>query len=657
MINTPSALLNNDEAFLTINNLDARWSSLKDNSTSIFVIADIDFDDGRQFFRSASLWKERSSQHNATLHYVAFAERAMSKDQLQTLSKLPVCYHEIIDELQRVYPTNQPGTHRLWFPKYRIALTLIFGHLNESLKSNSFYPDCWYLNFSRSTLKKPDCFNATLKSIVSTFVRGTTYCGKNLGSFFSQQVQAIGFDCITIPLIQSKDKITAGKAKEITPLSAQAYLTRTQHRFPPNRPWYNQALAPRTHYTNKEQAIVIGAGMAGAWTARTLAERGMKVVVVEKSNEIAASASGNPVGILYVKPGTKHTKATNMAMLACTNANARMLMLNDSTSKCLYDNCGVLQLLNTDLDIDYAKKLLQQDDYPVEIIQHISQEGASNFANSPLTSPALLFSKCGRVFPKQLCTELLRHPNIELVLGFEASNLEKNTAANTWQLESIDKRALSGTIIVIAAAMDTLKLRQTSHLPLKAIRGQITVADTPAAYRLNTVLCGDGYAARTADNQLCFGASFVLSSTNTDIKQSETLGNIQKLNSLSSYLHKNVITLPPTMMVDRASIRATTPDYLPIVGPIADNQKIKSDFFHLTKDSNYRFSSLGSYFDGLYVNVGHGSKGLTTSPLAAEIISDYIFNAPFSIDTNIIEALHPTRFTIRALVKNRIKKG
>ena len=46
--------------------------------------------------------------------------------------------------------------------------------------------------------------------------------------------------------------------------------------------------------------IIVGAGLAGATTARALAERGIKVQVIDQSG-IATGASGNPQGGLYVK--------------------------------------------------------------------------------------------------------------------------------------------------------------------------------------------------------------------------------------------------------------------------------------------------------------------------------------------------------------------
>jgi tRNA 5-methylaminomethyl-2-thiouridine biosynthesis bifunctional protein len=643
-----------EEPFLRLNGLETRWKEIKSGKPGIFVIADLNFGKGIRFLDTSLLWKVYLSQHNTTLHYVAYAASALTREQLHTLGELPNKDQEIIQEIRNSYPPNQVGTHRIWLPTLRIALTLIIGDIKDSLKTNHFLADCWYLDFVDSSPARSDLPSSAVKALISTFYEQTTFVCKGTNHYFNEQLQTIGFDSNTIQNKQCNETITAGQHKANSPLHASPLRSRYP-RFPTNRPWFNHSLPSHFNPEALNQAIVIGTGMAGAWTARTLAERGMNVVVVDKSDEVAPAASGNPVGVLYVKPGTEYTKATKLAMIACTNANARMMTLKGNVEQ-IYDNCGVLQLLNTDTELHYAKKLVKQSNFAGDVVNLLTKEEASTFANTSLDAPALLFSKCGRVFPRQLCIELLRHPKIKVQLGFDVQNLAKSSENNFWHLQSTDKRTLSAQIVVIAAAIDTLKLKQTSHLPLKPIRGQVSIAQSDAANNLKTVLCGDGYVAKTADKKLCFGASFVLGETNTDINEAETLDNLGKLRHLSATLHKGVTKHPTAEMANRVSVRATTPDYMPLVGPVADDEKIRQDFFHLTKDSNYRFSSVGSYYEGLYVNVGHGSKGLTTSPISAEIISDYIFNAPFSIDRSIIEALHPTRFTIRALIKNRINK-
>ncbi|HLS98177.1 MAG TPA: hypothetical protein VK018_05590, partial [Porticoccaceae bacterium] len=53
-------------------------------------------------------------------------------------------------------------------------------------------------------------------------------------------------------------------------------------------------------------------------------------------------------------------------------------------------------------------------------------------------------------------------------------------------------------------------------------------------------------------------------------------------------------------------------------------------------------------------NGGHGSRGLTYAPLAAELIASGICGEPAPLPRGLAIALHPARFLIRDLKRNRL---
>jgi tRNA 5-methylaminomethyl-2-thiouridine biosynthesis bifunctional protein len=59
----------------------------------------------------------------------------------------------------------------------------------------------------------------------------------------------------------------------------------------------------------------------------------------------------------------------------------------------------------------------------------------------------------------------------------------------------------------------------------------------------------------------------------------------------------------------------------------------------------------GAYIPGLYVNVGHGSRGLTSTPLCAELLAAHICNEPRPLPRDLMQALSPARFVIRKLIR------
>ena len=91
-----------------------------------------------------------------------------------------------------------------------------------------------------------------------------------------------------------------------------------------------------------------------------------------------------------------------------------------------------------------------------------------------------------------------------------------------------------------------------------------------------------------------------------------------------------------------------------MVGPAPDIEAFQQDYSNLRKGFLKLDFPLGTYLPNLYLNLAHGSRGITSSLFAAEIIASYINNEPQPIDKAVIEAIHPARFAIRALKRNQM---
>ena len=63
----------------------------------------------------------------------------------------------------------------------------------------------------------------------------------------------------------------------------------------PKTPWH---VAPKTKI-KKKAAVIVGAGLAGCYTAHALAKRGWQVRVLDSNPEVAMGASGNRHAVLY----------------------------------------------------------------------------------------------------------------------------------------------------------------------------------------------------------------------------------------------------------------------------------------------------------------------------------------------------------------------
>jgi len=104
----------------------------------------------------------------------------------------------------------------------------------------------------------------------------------------------------------------------------------------------------------------------------------------------------------------------------------------------------------------------------------------------------------------------------------------------------------------------------------------------------------------------------------------------------------------------RAAYRCTTPDYLPIAGPAPKYAPFLEDYQLLRKNAKSSIPRAGSYWPGLFLNVGHGSRGLTYAALTAELVAAQIDGNTPPLPNHLIQALSPARFIIRDLIRKKI---
>ena len=90
-----------------------------------------------------------------------------------------------------------------------------------------------------------------------------------------------------------------------------------------------------------------------------------------------------------------------------------------------------------------------------------------------------------------------------------------------------------------------------------------------------------------------------------------------------------------------------------MVGQIADENSVIERFGKLRKDANYKFQQAMPYLQGLYINAGHGSKGLISAPLSAEILASQMANQALPVAQCVARGLDPNRFLIRDLIRRK----
>jgi tRNA 5-methylaminomethyl-2-thiouridine biosynthesis bifunctional protein len=61
------------------------------------------------------------------------------------------------------------------------------------------------------------------------------------------------------------------------------------------------------------------------------------------------------------------------------------------------------------------------------------------------------------------------------------------------------------------------------------------------------------------------------------------------------------------------------------------------------------------WLSGVWLNVGHGSRGLASSSLCAELIAEQISGDSVCASQTVIDALSPNRFLLRDMIRRKLK--
>ncbi|MCF5800641.1 bifunctional tRNA (5-methylaminomethyl-2-thiouridine)(34)-methyltransferase MnmD/FAD-dependent 5-carboxymethylaminomethyl-2-thiouridine(34) oxidoreductase MnmC, partial [Pseudomonas sp. PA-1-5A] len=317
-----------------------------------------------------------------------------------------------------------------------------------------------------------------------------------------------------------------------------------------------------------------------------------------------------------------------------------------------WDGCGVLQLAFDAKEIQRQAQLANA--FAPDLLHLLDREQAQQKAGIELAHGGLFFPEGGWVHPPALCQWQAKHPLIEVLTHHEA--LELHRLDDQWQARAGDRVLASAGVVVLAGAAEIKRFPFSADIPLKRIRGQITrLAQTCASKALATVVCAEGYVAPARLGEHTLGASFDFNNQDLTPTPAEHSGNLQMLREISTDLLQRLGAdrLAAEQLEGRAAFRCTSPDYLPIVGPLADHAAFQQAYAVLGKDARQVPQTPCPWLPGLFLNSGHGSRGLITAPLCGELLAAWLSDEPLPVPTSVAEACHPNRFALRALVRGQ----
>jgi tRNA 5-methylaminomethyl-2-thiouridine biosynthesis bifunctional protein len=621
-----------DEArhvFLEGNRLAARFRALPPHG--LFTVGETGFGTGLNFLCTWQLFVQTAPQ-DARLAYVSTELYPLDPADMRRASSAWPALEREAAALLAQYDWMAPGWHRFVFDGGRITLTLLIGDARRTLPDLDAVVDAWFLD-GFSPARNPELWEAGLLLEISRHsARGTTFATYSSAGEVRRGLEAAGFSVEKVPGFGPKREMSRGHCSTPSP---RPYCA----------PWLKRP--PRVE---GRTAIVVGGGLAGTAAAASLARRGFVVSLVERHERLAAEASGNPQGMLYIKPSPHGTVLTALGVsgLAYTLRELGCRLSSDGSA---WSRCGVL-LLAQEPEEDERQAKLAALGWPDAFMQRIDRVVASAQAGIDVPHGGLLFDG-GWVHPPALCEALASHANVHIRPATAVLDAALRDDGN-WEVADGAGPVATGAVLVVATAGDTVRFARTRHLPLKPIRGQITyLPETPGSRALRTVLCADRYVAPAFRGFHCMGATFGVGDGLADVRAADHLENLQRLGELCPALHAalGLAARDAEHLHGRAAVRFVTPDYLPLVGPVADHAAFQDRYALLARDATRRFDAAAPWLPGLLVTAAHGSRGLVSAPLSGEILAAHALGEPMPVPGSVVRALMPSRFAARSLAR------
>ncbi len=652
--------------FIYPNQLAERFQSLP--ADGLFRVAETGFGTGLSFLACWQAWRESGSQ--GRLEFYSVEKYPLNREQLhKALLQWPELadYTEAFYQAYPILPAH--GWHCLEFGSCR--LQLFIGDVLDGLEDmrRTPYPrflehnrqiDAWFLDGFMPS-KNPDMWRPEVLRAVAQLSRvDSTLSTFTAASAVRKGLLELGFDIKKASGFGLKREMLYGtfsgaeQEKKSWPTSA----FNSSH----DAPW-DLSLPPDT--LQPKEVCIIGGGIAASCSARALANAGFSVTILERHKALAQEGSGNPQGVLYAK--LSHRAETlsqfNLHCLLYAQRFYRDLLDKDEFTGHGFeaDLCGVVQLAQGEKQFTQQGQLLEHlkqfgptDDF----VQRLSAEELSACTGVNMDKPGLYFPAAGWLNPASACIALCQHPNIKVCYKQEVDSIRK--VDKLWHcLDASGQVIQSSNLLIIANANDARHFEQTQELPLKPVRGQVSYLNaTAASQALQTVVCGRGYIAPARHGEHCLGASFNLHEQSLDLRIEEQNSNVQHLQDDCPSLHTalnlaEINAAMPTELRGRVALRCTSPDYLPLLGPVPNTPAMHERFALLSRNAKATIPLPGCYHDGLYISVAYGSRGLCYAPLAAAELLSQIQQGPSPLGAQIRKALNPARFTIRDMIRRK----
>lgn len=596
------------DVFLAGNGLPQRWQG-----RARFTILETGFGLGHNFLAAWAAWRDDPARCGH-LHFVSLEKHPPTRDDLRrALAGAP--WPDLVRQLVEAWPPLTPNLHRLDFESGRVQLLLGLGDATRLARELVAGVDAFFLDgfapARNADMWSPPLFAALARLAAHNASAATWSAARAV----RDGLAGAGFEVQAVP--------GPGRKRDIT-------RARFAPRFvAPRPPGRALPLVQPTH------AIVVGAGLAGAMTAQALARQGVSCTVLDRHDRPATQASGNPAGLLHGTVGRDDGPHMRWHRAASFVAARR---LREALAAGVAGAAAGLLRLNAGQPVEDMQSLLHAQGLPPDYVIALDAAQASAQAGVPLHGPAWRFTDGGWADPAAWVRWALATPGVTWRGSSPVQALHR--PGDAWQALDADGRVLAeAPVVVLANADDALRLANLPGAWVRRNRGQLSWLDPQdlAIAPPRLPIASGRYLLPLPDGRLLFGATQHDGDEEPALRETDHRANLAGVEAL---LGGRRIARDGAVLHGRVGWRVGTVDRLPLAGAAPD----LSAPLPARRDA----PRLVARQHGLFLHCALGSRGLTTAALGGELLAAQITGTPWPLEADLVDALDPARFALRA---------
>jgi len=596
--------------FLAGNGLPARWQGRRS-----FTILETGFGIGLNFLTTWQAWREDPLRCER-LHFVSIEKHPFTRHDLEQLhSRYPALAAQAA-ELHAAWPMLVPALHRLEFDSGRVVLTLALADAEKALRELRLSANAIYLD-GFSPEKNPEMWTpAAMRAVARLCAADATAATWSAARSVREALSEAGFE------VEKK----RGFARKREMLCARIDARRVRARSAPQ--------------AGERRAIVIGAGIAGAAVCERLCARGWSVTLLERQPERAKDDA--QAGVFHPVLTPDDSLFARMTRAGFLHALVRWRALEAAGHDPTWDECGVLQLARHEGEASAQGSALAAMAPPAEYAQYVTREEASAHAGVPVAADGLWFPTSGWMKPASLINAQLAAAAGRLEARFGCDVARIAFEHDAWRaFDSGGQEVAHAPVAVLANAADALRLMPSRTIHIRRVRGQLTLIPETRIVAPHVVVLRGGFVLPAIRGLSVAGATYDFDDDDPAPRSSSHEGNLERVDRI---LPGAASAIDPATLEGRVGFRAVSPDRLPLVGALCDEDA--------EAPKNPLLATLARQ-PGLYGAFAYGSRGLLWAGLGAELVASLIEGEPLPLEARLADAVDPGRFALRALRRAR----